>query len=156
MWNSVDRFSKIQKINSHENLLAYSSCRINHLHVFYFLDDGDPQVLFVYPRICIVNKNDHTHAAFYPPLDQDRWLMDWFVSHRLQQFLLEYIDNPDQYLIPTEHFWYCITSIWSKSPVRMHHAPIISDRTWLDHVLLKFCMWILCDAIIKKKCKRCC
>lgn len=66
--------------------------------------DGDPQVLFEYPRICIVNKNDHTHAAFYPPLDQDRWLMDWFVSNRLQQFLLEYIDNPDQYLIPTEHF----------------------------------------------------
>lgn len=71
---------------------------------FIYIDDGDPQVLFEYPRICIVNKNDHTHAAFYPPLDQDRWLMDWFVSNRLQQFLLEYIDNPDQYLIPTEHF----------------------------------------------------
>lgn len=52
----------------------------------------------------MVKKNDHTHAAFYPPLDQDRWLGDWFEPYKLKQFILDYLDDPSQNVIETEHF----------------------------------------------------
>ncbi|XP_076093049.1 uncharacterized protein LOC143064244 isoform X1 [Mytilus galloprovincialis] len=66
--------------------------------------DGDPKLLFDYPRVCMVKKNDHTHAAFYPPLDQDRWSVDWFEPYKLKQFILDYLDDPSQNVIETEHF----------------------------------------------------
>ena len=70
--------------------------------------------MYKYPRIAIVEWNDHHHAAFYPPpdtseslspiLDEEGEVPDYLTSKAIAGFVKRYLRNPDALVEESEHF----------------------------------------------------
>lgn len=67
-------------------------------------DDPDPLSLFTYPRLVIVKKDDHKHAALYPPVTRPRLKHEEFSRETILDFAQSYLENPEEWIIETEHF----------------------------------------------------
>ncbi|XP_053394052.1 uncharacterized protein LOC123525859 [Mercenaria mercenaria] len=67
-------------------------------------DELDPLSLFVFPRLVIVNKNDHKHAALYPPTTRRRKKNEKFSVETILTFAQSYLQEPESWIIETEHF----------------------------------------------------
>ena len=90
-----------------------SKSTIFHL-LFYFLDYEIIPAMYRYPRIAIVEWNNHHRAAFYPPseatnsyptiLDDDGHVPDHLTSKAIAGFVKRYLRNPDVLMEETEHF----------------------------------------------------
>ena len=68
-------------------------------------DDTDPDSMLVYPRFCMVKKDDHKHAAFYPPLTRKRHQEEEFSREIISEFVKDYLANPKKLLEDTDQFW---------------------------------------------------
>lgn len=75
-----------------------------HLYISVELDEVDPLSLFVFPRLVIVNKNDHKHAALYPPATRRREENEEFSRETIMSFAQSYLQAPENWIIETEHF----------------------------------------------------
>lgn len=80
--------------------------RLNFIFLFTSVEPGntDPKSMFVYPRLCIVQKHDHRHAAFYPPLSRGRHKEEDFSREIIREFVEDFLADPDKMLEDTEHF----------------------------------------------------
>lgn len=67
-------------------------------------DDPDPLSLYTYPRLIIVRKSDHHHAAFYPPLTRPRFENEEFSKDIILGFVQLYLEDPKNLIVGTEHF----------------------------------------------------
>ena len=67
-------------------------------------DDTDPDSMLVYPRFCMVKKDDHKHAAFYPPLTRKRHEEEEFSREIISEFVKDYLANPKKLLEDTDQF----------------------------------------------------
>ena len=85
---------------------------IVHFSFFYFCmiffsvdtENSDPKFMFVYPRLCIVQKHDHSHAAFYPPLSRVRQEDEDLSREIIREFVEDFLANPLKHLEETEQF----------------------------------------------------
>ncbi|XP_074641678.1 uncharacterized protein LOC141899331 [Tubulanus polymorphus] len=57
--------------------------------------------LYIYPRLCIIQWEDHNHAAFYHPPSKDT---DPFLSNKILDFISSYLKNPSAHIVETEWF----------------------------------------------------
>ena len=56
--------------------------------------------LYHYPRLCIIEHNDHQHAAFYPPVEEMQRLgtrvqarLDQITSQQIIKFVQDYLKD---------------------------------------------------------------
>lgn len=68
-------------------------------------------VLYHYPRLCIIEHNDHQHAAFYPPIEELQRLgtrvqarLDQITSQQIIKFVQDYLKDPAALIVKTEFF----------------------------------------------------
>jgi hypothetical protein len=85
------------------------SCRFIFISIIIFCftvesDELDPLSLFEFPRLVIVNKNDHKHAALYPPTTRRRKKNEEFTRETILAFIHSYLQEPESWIIETEHF----------------------------------------------------
>ena len=67
-------------------------------------DNTDPKSMDVFPRFCIVQKHDHRHAAFYPPLTRDRHRDEDFSREIIAEFVDDFLSAPEKLLVDTDQF----------------------------------------------------
>ncbi|KAK3089315.1 hypothetical protein FSP39_002676 [Pinctada imbricata] len=67
-------------------------------------EDGDPDKMYEYPRICIVKRSNHHKAVFYPPVGEHVDQKTVFSRKRLKSYLLKVLRDLDDHFITTEHF----------------------------------------------------
>lgn len=67
--------------------------------------------LYHYPRLCIIQRDDHQHAAFYPPVEELQGLgtrvqarLDQITSQQIIKFAQDYIKDPGALIVKTEFF----------------------------------------------------
>ena len=60
--------------------------------------------MYVYPRLVVVTRDDHSHAAFYPPTNRHRHKQEEFSGEIISDFLESYLADPADWIIETEHF----------------------------------------------------
>ena len=79
----------------------------------FFLDSEHVCPLYLYPRFCVVRWSDHSHAAFYPKIeDHKREVAHTTIKHErpnithdsLESFVRDYLRDPDKYIIASETF----------------------------------------------------
>ncbi|KAL3868487.1 hypothetical protein ACJMK2_041288, partial [Sinanodonta woodiana] len=66
--------------------------------------DPDPFGMFSYPRLCIIQQDNHNQAAFYPPVQQPRLSHYSFTEDAIIKFAQDFIADPQSELIETDHF----------------------------------------------------
>ncbi|XP_068676963.1 uncharacterized protein [Montipora foliosa] len=71
----------------------------------------DVPVLYRYPRLCIIQPDDHQHAAFYPPVSELQDLgssvqarLDGINSQQIIKFAQDYLNDPAAAVVKTEFF----------------------------------------------------
>ncbi|XP_048760090.2 uncharacterized protein LOC125669548 [Ostrea edulis] len=67
-------------------------------------EDRDIEGMYSYPRMCIVSRNDHRKAAFYPPLGRNKNSSKWFQRDIIKKFVEKVLTNPGKHMVQTEHF----------------------------------------------------
>ncbi|KAJ7358756.1 hypothetical protein OS493_021532 [Desmophyllum pertusum] len=79
-------------------------------HAFERQADNVPP-LYHYPRLCIIQHDDHQHAAFYPPVAELQGLgtrvqarLDHITSQQIIKFAQDYIKDPSTLIVKTEFF----------------------------------------------------
>jgi len=67
--------------------------------------------LYHYPRLCIIQHQDHQHAAFYPPIEEMQRLgtkvqarLDQITSQQIIKFVQDYLKDPAALIVKTEFF----------------------------------------------------
>ena len=67
--------------------------------------------LYHYPRLCIIQHQDHQHAAFYPPVQEMQRLgtrvqarLDQITSQQIIKFVQDYLKDPAALIVKTEFF----------------------------------------------------
>lgn len=67
--------------------------------------------LYHYPRLCIIQHDDHQHAAFYPPVEELQGLgtriqtrLNQITSQQIIKFARDYLKDPTALIVKTEYF----------------------------------------------------
>ena len=67
--------------------------------------------LYHYPRLCIIQPDDHQHAAFYPPVKELQEMgtsvqarLDQINSQHIIKFAQDYMKDPAAAIVKTEFF----------------------------------------------------
>ena len=67
--------------------------------------------LYYYPRFCIIEWDDHQHAAFYPPIaelertNDVRETLSNITAKKIMDFAEQYLHSKDRIIVDTEMFW---------------------------------------------------
>ena len=82
-----------------------------HLILFLPTDTFDKiPALYHYPRLCIIEWDDHQHAAFYPPVDElensndVRQILSNISAGNIVDFTKNYLRSKDRIILETEMF----------------------------------------------------
>lgn len=67
--------------------------------------------LYHYPRLCIIQHDDHQHAAFYPPIEELHGMgtriqarLNQITSQQIIKFAQDYLRDPSALIVKTEYF----------------------------------------------------
>ena len=106
----------IYRTYHHYNALTkYTNLFIDPIFIYSFfwhLSDSfhSTPALYYYPRLCIIEWDDHQHAAFYPPvheLEQSKDVqltLSTITATNIMDFTKQYLNYKDRIVVETEMF----------------------------------------------------
>lgn len=94
--------------------MTYFSCEYDFFFLFSPYSGRQAEnvpPLYHYPRLCIIQHDDHQHAAFYPPIEELHGMgtriqarLNQITSQQIIKFAQDYLRDPSALIVKTEYF----------------------------------------------------